>query len=757
MDTNESRIGTDYPVGELTRAAVTASNHADAATRNRAHERFARWAAVLRGMATGRLRIGSRRPVADLPVWATPRVVRGGFATGEALAGGPLRPHEAALAELAGVPARRDALFDHHLTADGLAGLTTLLESGAYRVDLPEDAALLTVAWLVRAGDREAAAAVLDELRPYADRLCFGPVPHDGQTYGPDLVWRETAGEARDRLARRGPNPRVAAMREALTVWNPFADRLLDLWLDTVRDGRVGAEFPTGWHDRATALVARYHQLAAAHPHNGKHRRPKTNLGILRSATEETVGGRPLTARARGLLQHAIDSMVRKRGRPSSPEHRALRERQAAEAALPMLHTMARVVVSRLAALPQDLGVRSVEAVTGPVTDEEAATSGLPVGTPIPEPLRRPIRRALAGTVPELIAAGVVPSAEVLATIVPQITATAAAAPYADEVLRSLMAATYRAFRNRRSLLLTNLERQVGLDELPWVRAVAAHCAPGAGTRAAAASALHRLGELALDGFPATLLPNPLVRELATLDRESGGQLPWVEELAADIFEGTFSAKYAAAARLAGDLLTDSLYARYYDIDYAALPTGADVQRRRDAAASTSADFDALCIARAGTGPSWDVVAANGMIVEQAQILTTHNLATLVGSVRVRPLTGWHEVALRTFAVVTGLTARLARNPRPLATVKDIAYAWRQMIFFMSLPQVGDPAEVVADLWRELERTAPDVRDRLRPAVAGLAEAAVGERFDADGRGGAGRRLLGWTMNGHWLLTGSGR
>ncbi|RKN34428.1 transcriptional regulator [Micromonospora musae] len=527
-----------YPAAELARAAETAGSHPDAQTRQRARERFARWSAVLRRIAGGSVSVGSRQPVADLPFWATPQVVRGGFATGEAVAGGPLRPYEAELARRAGVPAQRDALFAYHLTEAGLAELSVLLESGAYRVETPEEAALLTVAWLLRAGDETAAVGLVDELRPHAHRLRFTPAPDDAPAYGPEVVWRETAGAARERLARRKPNGRVAAMQEALTVWNPFADQLLELWLETARDGQVGARTPAGWSDRAAALVERYHRLAAAHPHCGKHRRPKENLAILRAATEEAVAGRPLSPRARGLLQHAVDSMVRRRGRPGSPEHAALRERQSADAAGPMLHTLARVVVNRLAVFPPGCGIRSVEAVTGPITPEEAAWSGVPAGARIAEPIRRVVRRALAGTVAELIAAGVVPSAEVLARLVPQIAATATAASYPDEALRSLTAATYRAFRNRRSLLLTNLEHQVRLDELPWVRAVAGHRSALAGTHASATSALRRLGELALDGFPATLLPNPLVRELVALDREAGGRLPWVEELATDSSRG---------------------------------------------------------------------------------------------------------------------------------------------------------------------------------------------------------------------------
>ena len=146
----------------------------------------------------------------------------------------------------------------------------------------------------------------------------------------------------------------------------------------------------------------------------------------------------------------------------------------------------------------------------------------------------------------------------------------------------------------------------------------------------------HRLGELALDGFPGTLLPNPLVRELSALAREAGAELPWVEELAADIFMGRFSAKFLRAAHLAGELLAGSLYARYYDIDYAALPVPDEPGKR----GSSSAAFDALCRSRAGAPRGHGPVAANGMVIEQAQILTTHNLATLAHAVGVTPPAG---------------------------------------------------------------------------------------------------------------------
>ena len=87
-----------------------------------------------------------------------------------------------------------------------------------------------------------------------------------------------------------------------------------------------------------------------------------------------------------------------------------------------------------------------------------------------------------------------------------------------------------------------------------------------------------------------------------------------MEELAADIFEGRFSPKFKRAAQLAATLLEDTEYVTRFQLDPAAL----------------DGDFDELCFARAGTMPG--DVPENRRIIEQAQILTTHNLATLVSA-----------------------------------------------------------------------------------------------------------------------------
>ena len=67
-------------------------------------------------------------------------------------------------------------------------------------------------------------------------------------------------------------------------------------------------------------------------------------------------------------------------------------------------------------------------------------------------------------------------------------------------------------------------------------------------------------------GFPQTIVPNPLISEMSALAAQAGLSLPLVEEVAADIFTGTFTAKWADAAAAASSLLDGTLYARYYDL-----------------------------------------------------------------------------------------------------------------------------------------------------------------------------------------------
>ncbi|WP_436787130.1 hypothetical protein [Yinghuangia sp. YIM S10712] len=756
MDKNEVYIGTGYPAGQLAKAITTARLHEDADTRKRAEERLRTWQRVLANMADGTVTVGSRTPVAGLPAWVTPEVVRGGFATGDAAAGGPLTADERATARRANLRATdRLSLFRHYLSDAGLAELDGMLDSGHYEVEHPEEAALLTVAWLLRAGDRLAALALLDEIRPFADRLRFAPRAVDARTPDGSVVHRETVGDVRTALRARRPKPAVAAMNEALAVWNPFADQLLEHWLETIADGRVASVEPDGWHERGHELLARYRRLSAAHTLCTKHRKPKENPAILRSALEDVLEGsgreQPLSPRRRGLLQHAVDTMVARRGLPGSQRHAELRERQAADAARVTWYELARILLDRLANSPDGVALPSTDWVVSPLTEDEASSlrPGVAPGTAIPEPMQRVVHRALSAPVATLVERGVIPSAEVLADLVPQLVASTTALAYHDEALRTLVAATYRAFANRRSLLLLNLEHQVRIDELPWMRAVRPYRRPTGDAIGHARAALVETAELTLHAFPATILPNPMVQQLGTLARQAGIDVPLTEELAADIFMGTFSDKFLRAAQGAAEVLEGSLYARYYGIDYAAIRAIPGVSAARGHRASPAPSFAALCHERAGDrkGGSW--VAANGMVIEQAQILTTHNLAALVHPIGIDAGAA-PDLARAAFAGVCRLVGQVHNNPRPLGTIKDAAYAWRQAVFFMALCGLEDQITVMAAMQDRLRRQPDHVVRRLNPVLAGLRHVLVGGSLD-DSAPANTRRFLGWSTDGHWM------
>jgi hypothetical protein len=216
----------------------------------------------------------------------------------------------------------------------------------------------------------------------------------------------------------------------------------------------------------------------------------------------------------------------------------------------------------------------------------------------------------------------------------------------------------------------------------------------------------------------------------------------------------------AAAAISAGSAtppsaLRGTLYDRYYGIGYDTLATIDDVRRRHGLLVRPSSTFDDLCRERAGHPSGWSV-PANGTIIEQAQILTTHNLATLAGPVQVEPSEGWAALARSGLDVITTLVTRLHHNPRPLPMIKDAAYAWRHMIFYLSLASGPERAEFVRWARTKVNAQPDHVGRRLEPALIGLKHVIAGGSFNADGCAAGGRRFLGWTVGWHWMATDAG-
>jgi hypothetical protein len=357
-------LNPSYALAQLERAFENAASHADPAVRQRAPTRSAQWLRVIEGIGSGTLSIGSRTPTIA-PAWATLEVVQGGFATGELAAAGPPLAHELALAARLGVDVQgRRALSLHYLADASRAELRALLASGCYRMDVPEEGAMLVVAALLSRGAVERAADVVDAIAPYLYLLRFYPQPSTRPMEPVSTVHVETIGEARAKLEALETPMAVRRMNEALTVWAPLTDRAVALFRETVNGGAPCRQFADDWQDRAAVLLADHAAARAVHRLCAKPHDRKEKLAILVAAmTKLRANPAALSARELGFVRVALEGHVRKHGTPGSEQHAAHRAIQCRVAGLMMRRESAAVLAARLAPLPA--GIRGRRACRG--------------------------------------------------------------------------------------------------------------------------------------------------------------------------------------------------------------------------------------------------------------------------------------------------------------------------------------------------------------------------------------------------------
>jgi hypothetical protein len=756
-------FGSTYACHQWARALEAARHHSDPETRARAEARLARWARIFDHMVKGTADYGSRTPFADVPAWATLEVATGGFATGRLLAGGALTDSERELAGALGLPAGRERLDLNlwHLGDAGIAQLQAMLSSGHYRIDLPEEAALPMVAWLLGQGRIEQACDIIEAIVPFFDRLRFFPAREAAPSATAEVHVFST-GEVRDRLANLAEQPRLAAQKRTIEVRLPLYDEAIALFLQTCVDGWPCRRYPGGWTAAACSLVERIRSSGEPGPDaRGRFKDRVAELFALLTACARDPAS--LDALHLRRIRTILDDFVRAHGEPGSERHRALRDRQRQDVAAPLYSKAGAAVAARLLSRPRAEGIADFSDVSVPITQEEAGLFGLQAGQALPGPILKRLHRCRQGTIAELIGHGIITSSDTIARVLPALTAQIGSAELADPALRRLYAAAYRAFRRRRSLLLLNLQSQVRITELPWVAAVEGDRVASVATVEAARAALVESASVALASFPQAITPNKLVREFRALARSADLALPFVDEIAADIFMGEFTNTFVDAARRAARTIAGTLYARYYAIDtdaLAALPDAptAEQRRARWGGAQTAGDaLSALSARRAGTSLGGWSPANNGTILEQSQILTTHNLALLFDGLDLRSILApsLDAMAVRSFEwICRRQQMRLPAWHARLIMVKNTAYAWRQMVFFLSM--LEDMRRVAATEAIEahfLRQPAP-FRTRFEPAMHGLRIAASGRSLSQHGANPEGARVfLGWTTGRHWLLS----
>lgn len=783
----KARANPGYAVGQLAKALLSKGEGAA--------KRVEQWQAVLAGIADGILQVGSRNPVTGTPSWVTLEVAQGGFATGKFTAGGALKQFETekALAlqksglapEIAGSQKitegqARTALNVYFAGHDGRPELSEMRKSGSYRIQVPEESALLILGWLIENGEHERASKLLEEIGPFFARLRFYPEPQKTplRIACGDTVFLQPAGHVVRKLRDKKQQQSVLVMNEAINVWTPLYDRALSLFLETVEGAvpelkqengeLVRAEngqpiaiggwpckhYPADWTARANSLLKDYDNARKRQGLGKKHEKAKSNFARLRKyltiACENTAA---LTARDVGSIRKILASHVTAHGAPGSERLQSTRSMQSQIASQPLHTDLARVLAERLQNQAEDEGVPEIQQFLQPISAEESQRTGVPSGTTLPGSI---IRKALVcseAPLHSLIEQRLILSSETMALILPMLTARIRATGVRDSDLARVFEYTYRAFRKRRSLLLLNLESQVRFDELPWISAVEPWISSDA---EAAKSALTQASKLAISAFPFTILPNKFVKELRSLAKSADLSIPFVDELAADIFMNAFSGNFLLAAQEAAGLLQGTLYERYYGIDYAQLLALSDIAKDNLSTTPISPGFARICNEMAASETGARSVANNGAVIEQGQIITTHNLASLWLALDLKNSTGSLDL-LKLAKSCFQWICRRQQYPTSdwrveLKSIKNCAYAWRQMLFYLSMCTDEEQKEFLSGAEEHLSKQTTEFRDRFAPAMLGLSATISGDKFDELGNhSSGGKRFLGWSTKRHFL------
>ena len=684
-------------------------------------KKTSQWKTILSGIMTGDLKVGARTPVLGMPVWATPEVARGGFATGDYAAGGALLPHEKILAEELGIgplsaPLVRQKINRWFLTADGVNRLKTRSQERRFQIAQPEEAALMVVALLAES-HHDIASDIVLAISPFFDRLRFYPRPLE-KPLSPGICVR-TVDDVRQSLAQLQPRKDIKVQAATLNVWLPLYDRLIDL----IADPKAAK-----WKSNAKRWVEDY--LTSGTTYQSKRwSDPDGPFQRCRQSLERLVAGKSLARKDLNYLSLVIERHRAKHGQGGQREDR--RQEQAKQNVAVWFDAVADVVLDRMKEYPGKDGLTNPAEILFAVSEKETKPKA-PLNADLPSSVHKRVLSAKKGTIDELIVGGQIQSPEVLAKVLPQMTSAVHASGFEDQDKAAVFSETYKAFHNRRSLLLLNLESQVRIEEIPWIEALLKTRSNSVQNTDLSKAALTEFVSQTLTHFPHVQFPNPLIEQMQDLAKRADLKLPFVTEIAADIFMGRFSPRFERAAQITAEKYKGTLYGRYYN-----LPKQV-----------SNGSFDRLCLQRAGKSPRQGFsVAYNGTIIEQALILTSHNMAGVFSKLDLSEL-DFEALALKCFSWVCD---RLELAPptyhSELISLKNSAYAWRQMVALMSELSEDELNDVILMLQSHLSSRSLDLQNRLTSTMIALSRAAVEENYLSD----QSHQFLGWTLGRHPL------
>ncbi len=731
---SEIVIGLGFPRWQLAKT-MKAMIDGDETGRAKAASRAAAWMKTMNGMCDGTIEVGSDMPVRDVPKWATLEVLRGGFASGNLMAGGPIQDWETELAVKLGVPATRLALNTHYTTEPGYQAMVEMLRSGEYTVTMPEESALLVCTWLVAHNDHSA-LDLLDTLAPMMSRVRLYPKPVAPDLQDGDVVCVVPLSETIELIRAMRDRPMMTAQYNAIKVWQRVYYRVMEVLMRTKdTSGQYLAVFKPGWERDAAALIREIDQKTTPRT----RRATRGNLGALINHLRRAAKHRVKT-RNQAAVRKLMTESLAKHGPPAS----VVAERRLAAMDQTLVNyspvgDQVQIMTKRLQSVAR---VYDEAEFMYPVTSVEA-TDQCPAGTAIHPSMKDKVRRSRLALLETQVTDGVIKSGETLAKVISQIVSKRQAMLYNDKQLQGIARQTMEAFSKRRSLLLLNLKHQVQFTDLPWIKAIKKHHDYTNGGRVIEAVLL-RIVILALTTWPHTILPNKLISALRSLVNTMGAsdRCFLTPELAADIFMGSFTDNFTKAIHQCGEEMKGTIYEAYFRIK-PRMPITRDL-------------IATACISRAKLEEdprsfyNMDV-AYNGAVLEQVQVLTSHNLAQLSALLGLK-----EKLGPRIPDMVDDCVKFMQREIKGhencddyharLTAMKRVAYCWRQMIFWMSWLALDQARDRMITALNELPTMKSSI-DNLLVVIDGLMEDSrhrlPSDRRPLYGWGGGTERVLG--------------
>lgn len=752
---------------------------------------------VIEGVRNRGVQIGQRMDWHG-KAWITPQIVTGGFSTGNHVAGGAPKPHEAALISEHGIetnasrrgkhglqyrwgPTPRRAINEWCLTSSaGRAWLLGLSRSGLYRVPTTEEGCLLAVVLLEEAG--VVADHIVEEVSPWFHNIRFFPEPAPNPLPDGSVASVHDVGYLISKLVS------LLERFEAKFVSKQSRKTAVEsIYLPTYRSVVEEAQHVCAWwsdsksagveDSLAPSITIRVATVRANLILFGFEKKMRRSfLWKLLDALDVVAlhGSRTSRTFIVHIQRHADAASVRLARRSSTPP-------------APQMSPNRQVFFFQLRGLIEELRRNTFSSEGLPRDRVSDLSSKFPL-------FRGEIGRVVLGTLGELVEDGLLGSSEILAKQAVGVAVKHRATLFTPEPARTLALHLLTSFMARRSRLLLNLSTQVRVSEIPWFAALADafeeheeqekqevqekqekqegqddqdeqeeqeeqqhgtsensrqtdHAGPVPGEVNAVAREIFRVH---LTHFAGTQMPNRLVRLLD----EYLGCKGLVKEIAADIFEGAFRCSFGAQAKQREDILgPGTAYGDYYAEVLVSFPADS---------ASRTVNMEDLDFGP-GFGLGRNSVVNNGIAVELVAVSTTHNLLHLLVALEMDQDAILLETAAA--AALERLVETLRFKGSYYTTLRDrarrAAAACRAFLVFVSLLQrkktsIRNGKEGLGVGEEEVSRSpVTRLKQKATAAEAGLPEERAGVLRDiiyaVEGRWGdtpGGQPLMGWCRSG---------